>query len=251
MQTPVGPSLQVMLALSSSMARLAETAVTEVWERWVGPQRFARKLAQLERDGFVERTAAHDSLERVVRLTEAGRAAAAGGRDPDKCWARRWDGRWRMAIFDVAEARRTERARLQRHLWRLHFGYLQDSVWISPDPVESLREAVGGLGVDAAMLMLMEAQPCGGETPQDVVLGAWNFGRINRAYEDYLKILRMYSANGSDRARRSWMHVEWRAWKRAVTADPMLPRELLPSGYRGIEAWELKCERLGQIAGGS
>src|SRR6266513_1066496 len=39
--------------------------------------------------------------DRLYRLTAQGRLHALGGRDPQEQWARPWDGRWRLVLFDV------------------------------------------------------------------------------------------------------------------------------------------------------
>lgn len=45
---------------------------------------------------------------------------------------RRWDGRWRVLIFDIPERRRAVRARVRRILGQIGFMRLQDSVWLYP-----------------------------------------------------------------------------------------------------------------------
>ena len=45
---------------------------------------------------------------------------------------RRWDGRWRVLIFDVPEYRRGVREQIRRTLREVGFVRLQDSVWIYP-----------------------------------------------------------------------------------------------------------------------
>ena len=39
------------------------------------------------------------------------------------------------------------------------------------------------------------------------------------------------------------------AWLEAISADPLLPRRLLPQGYRGREAWRLRIKTLRAAAG--
>ncbi|MBI2624547.1 hypothetical protein HYW67_03560 [Candidatus Parcubacteria bacterium] len=51
----------------------------------------------------------------------------------------RWDGQWRMIIFDIPEERRAARAALRARLRQLEFHQLQRSVFITPYPC---REAV-------------------------------------------------------------------------------------------------------------
>ena len=45
---------------------------------------------------------------------------------------RRWDGKWRIVIFDIKELRRRERDRMRKELISLGFQHLQHSVWIYP-----------------------------------------------------------------------------------------------------------------------
>jgi len=45
---------------------------------------------------------------------------------------RRWDGKWRVLIFDIPEQRKGLRDKLRRTLRIIGFARLQDSVWIYP-----------------------------------------------------------------------------------------------------------------------
>lgn len=57
----------------------------------------------------------------------------------------RWDGKWRVVIFDVREERKLIREAVRRQLCSWGFHYLQDSVWIYPfeceEAVELLKTA--------------------------------------------------------------------------------------------------------------
>jgi DNA-binding transcriptional regulator PaaX len=48
----------------------------------------------------------------------------------------RWDGKWRMLIFDIHEGRRRVRTQLRQLLQSAGFVRLQDSVWIHPYPCD-------------------------------------------------------------------------------------------------------------------
>lgn len=45
---------------------------------------------------------------------------------------KKWDGRWRMIVFDVPERRRAVRSRLRAVMQEIGFIRLQDSVWVYP-----------------------------------------------------------------------------------------------------------------------
>ena len=51
---------------------------------------------------------------------------------------RKWDGRWRIVIFDIWERRREARARLRSRLQTIGFIKVQDSVWAYPYECEEL-----------------------------------------------------------------------------------------------------------------
>lgn len=49
---------------------------------------------------------------------------------------KKWDGRWRMVVFDVPERRRRIRNRLREVMNDIGFVRLQDSVWVYPHDCE-------------------------------------------------------------------------------------------------------------------
>lgn len=50
----------------------------------------------------------------------------------------KWDGRWRVLVFDVPEYRKTVRDKIRRTLMHIGFVRLQDSVWVYPYDCEDL-----------------------------------------------------------------------------------------------------------------
>lgn len=51
---------------------------------------------------------------------------------------KRWDGKWRVIIFDIKEARKGLRDKIRRTLFALGFRHLQHSVWIFPYDCEDM-----------------------------------------------------------------------------------------------------------------
>lgn len=237
MQVSHGSSLQVAFWVAEALVDVSVFTLKAVWERWHGSHRLERSLAQFQQRGWLQIAASKNPEARIVRFNQAGRLAALGGRDPDRCWNRTWDGRWRLVLYDVPEARRHLRLGLRRTLRGLGFGYLQDSAWISPDPVETLTATMRSAAVDVESLSFMEARPCGGESHADFVAGAWSFDQINRDYEAHIQVLTRLPATRGESAIQHWVEVERKAWRRAIRGDPLLPEALLPANYRGREAW--------------
>lgn len=202
-------------------------------DTWAGKDGLGRRLAELERKKLIER-GRNQALERVVRLTQEGVRVALGGRDPVAQWSRPWDGRWRIVLFDLPIDEGKLRRQLHRTLRRNHLGYLQDSVWVTPDSALAVRASMGGLKVQPDAFLVMEARPAAGESDAEIVLAAWNFTEINGGYERYLRL-----ARGARPARPGlavWARRENALWREAVAKDPLLPRSLLPKGNLGEEA---------------
>ncbi|OHA39898.1 MAG: hypothetical protein A3G59_00665 [Candidatus Taylorbacteria bacterium RIFCSPLOWO2_12_FULL_47_20] len=72
--------------------------------------------------------------EGFVRLTEKGerRMIEFELRGAKLTRSEKWDGHWRILIFDISEKKRLLRDRMRRTLISLGFRHLQDSVWIYP-----------------------------------------------------------------------------------------------------------------------
>jgi DNA-binding transcriptional regulator PaaX len=76
-----------------------------------------------------------------LRITEKGRKELAFEQAKIALLTRkkkRWDGRWRMVVFDVPEPRRRVRTRLRGIMREIGFARLQDSVWVYPYDCEDL-----------------------------------------------------------------------------------------------------------------
>ena len=221
------------------------------FESWAYRNGLLRQIERLQQSDLIQ--VRDSSADRVCRLTEAGRRYVLGGRDPVKQWERGWDGKWRLVLFDIPVGRDAHRVRLRRYLRQNGFGYLQNSVWISPDPLANERTLIEGGKVSVESLILLEARPSGGETDEEIVDGAWDFAAINRRYVKYMEILEArptdaLHASGSAKTWRQWAGRERSAWLAAVMADPLLPKKLLPPGYMGRPAWRARAAAAPQIA---
>ncbi|HEY4984781.1 MAG TPA: hypothetical protein VIJ24_06915 [Verrucomicrobiae bacterium] len=240
--------LNFLLWSAEMLARPTFRNLTDSYESWAYRNNLLRQVAALEEQHLVERgsTVLDD---RTYRLTWQGRLRAMGGRDPQARWAREWDGRWRLVLFDVPTTQNSQRAQLRRYLHDKGFGYLQNSVWITPDSLEEEKRILVGGKINVESLILLEARPCAGESDAEIVSGAWDFERINQRYARHLKILgeRPGGALGNEaaaKALRCWAAAEREAWLDAVTHDPLLPERILPSGYLGQQVWRRRIKVL-------
>lgn len=199
-----------------------------------------RQLQRLEAEAFLARQPG-GADDRVYRLTPKGRLAALGGRDPEELWSRRWDGCWRLLMFDLPATPSAPRRRLRRVLKEHGLGCLQGSVWTSPDPLEPLRRQLKG-DRHPASLLLFEGHSVGGEKDREIVLDGWDFDAIhvhwcsleNLVYQGKT-LLKGKRVDGQ--ALEKWIYREYCTWKKVLHLDPFLPSALLPTGYKGRRVW--------------
>jgi len=248
MQPKTEEFLNLLLWSAEMLARPTFRNLTDSYESWAYRNGLLRQLATLERQQLLERDASATD-DRLYRLTPSGRLHVLGGRDPEERWARFWDGKWRLVLFDVPSGQNAQRERLRRYLRDSGFGYLQNSVWLTPDPLDQERQILGAGKINVESLILLEARPCAGESDAEIVGGAWDFPRINRRYARCLKTLKERPGDAirneaAAKALLRWAAAEREAWRNAVTIDPLLPGRILPSDYLGQQAWRLRVEVL-------
>lgn len=106
-------------------------------------------LLSRSKDGFLELTPAG---ERALLLAQSGEHAPK---------PRRWDGRWRVLIFDIPERRRTTRDKTRLMLINIGFVLLQGSVWVYPydcEHVVALLKAELKIGKQMLYLIVDEME---------------------------------------------------------------------------------------------
>lgn len=231
--------LYFLLWTANRLARPSWRNLNDSFETWAWRNGLGRRLAELARQKLIERHP-EPNLARVVRLTELGRKIALGGRDPEEQWQRPWDGVWRLVLFDIPVGHDDLRQQLLRLLHRRQFGFLQKSVWITPDPTADVRRSIGRIRVQADAFLVIEGKPAAGESDAEIVAGAWDFTRINESYDKYLSFVRKPPPVGEKFI--DWARAENAAWKSALHADPLLPAGLLPRNYRGRDAFQKRQE---------
>jgi DNA-binding transcriptional regulator PaaX len=242
MQPKTEEFLNLLLWSADRLLRPSFRNLTDSYESWAYRTGLWRQTGLLERKHYIEGDPAKPG-DRIYRLTRQGRLHALGGRDPADQWSRKWDGRWRLVLFDIPVARNTQRAQLRSYLRNQGFGCLQKSVWITPHSLDLERNILTGGKINVVSLVLMEARPCAGESDADIVAGAWDFERINYRYARHLRILERRPTAVLDGDTSAWAMLRWAeeerlAWLDAVEHDPLLPERIHPPGYLGRLAWQ-------------
>jgi len=213
--------------------------ILEGFEAWNYRNRLRPQLKQLERAKFLERRGSRK--EQTLHLTPRGRLEALGGVDAQQRWARPWDGKWRMLIFDLPRRSHTPRIRLWRWLRSQRFGLLQRSVWICPDEVPLANLPLQHLKITPGAVSVLECRPTLPGSDLGLVRSAWDFAAINQRHQFVLDLAaqagQLVTGGDADSLRlRQWLASERAAWLTALELDPLLPEALLPPDYLGREA---------------
>jgi len=218
------------------------------FEGWAYRNGLLYQIRRLEAQGLLEASQDPITGKRLHRLTEAGCAVALEGRNPVTNWARPWDNKWRLILFDIPEIEKTKRRRLNRALTQAGCGCLQGSVWIAPLAPPGMQKFINEDDADCKHLLLLQAESKGPKVDAKMVAGAWKFSEINAAYQELQVVLEQFSEVESCEALTKWTAHENAATRRALRLDPFLPSVLLPTGYRGKTVWRLRSKILAKAA---
>lgn len=116
----------------------------------------AQALKRLREGGLIE-LVSDETL--AWRLTDKGREKAVLAsflQDDEK-----WDGKWRLIIFDVPEKRRSARDVLRRKLKDWGFVHFQQSVWgTKKNCAKALRDFIKSVGIED-WVMVVESDNIG------------------------------------------------------------------------------------------
>lgn len=102
-------------------------------------RRISQAVSRLYTKGFVTRTKTDKGIK--LSLTKKGSKLAQELDKKENLYLKkpkRWDGKWRIVIFDVWERRRDVRDKLRNLLQKAGFIKIQDSVWVYPYDCEEL-----------------------------------------------------------------------------------------------------------------
>lgn len=137
----------VALGFSSSPRQYFKTLrrLRNEWKK-IDQRNFNRSIKSLSKEKLVEEKMFSDGSFKLV-LTKNGKKRAKKlsllGSSINFKKPPRWDGRWRIVLFDIPEKDRIFRDILREHLYNLKFYKLQHSVFVSPYPFEkSILELV-------------------------------------------------------------------------------------------------------------
>ena len=126
-------------------SKIHNATVTDANLRYSGSITIDKKLLEYDNRGFLRLTAT--GREELNRLET---------NDYRIKIPKRWDGRWRVIIFDIKEIRRGDRNLMRHMLGEMGFKRLQNSVWVHPYGCEEMLNLLKiNLGLNRDVLYLV------------------------------------------------------------------------------------------------
>lgn len=145
-----------------------------------------------------------------------------------------WDGVWTVIMYDFPENERNQRNWIRRRLMDLGFGSPQISILVSPLPIEEpTQQLLEGEGASGNVWTLRAERILGMEN-REVAQKAWPvIDELNLLYQELIEAHPQIK-NSQE------LKEQWHSYFLAInSADPYLPRELLPESWQGG-----KCEEM-------
>lgn len=225
------------LPSAAIVALLAEFGVAEGAARTT--------ISRLARRGALEgrRHGRHSSY----RLTEEAASALWNGGSSIAAFTTHsdeWDGYWTLIAFSVPEEHSARRRALRTSLRWHGCAPLYDAVWVSPHPLAPAGRAELATLVPGKISMFraqhLEVEGDAGRNP----VQAWDLSGITGQYQAFIRrwrgLMPRIAAGGvtgaaAVRARSEVMN----SYRRFPVLDPLLPIDLLPSGWPRARAREV------------
>ena len=150
-----------------------------------------------------------------------------------------------MLTFDLPRNANQVRLRFWRWLRANHFGNLQGSVWITPDPVPTLEATAKEAGFDPTAVLVFTGSAADNLTPREIAETAWDFATINANYRSYQSFAEnAVAAVGKNKVPPDRLgkvlKEDRRLWWKALRPDPLLPKPLLPRNYEALRSWKVR-----------
>lgn len=238
------------LAFFGDLVRELPTNKRQSWNFWMGgpeevssfnKKSFASSVSRLLRTEKIEKVVKNGRVE--IKITPRGLKFLSQNLNLEKFSQGKWDKKWRVVIFDISEKDRKSRDFLRRELKELGFGMLQESVWISPFPIEGeLTELLKSWEIKGEILVSRLEILFGDQ--KEIAERVWELEKIN---DEYLELNEEWgSLADSERTKEAAFKFQ-QSYFDLLHRDPFLPEELLPQDWLAKEAKKIYTKEVNKI----
>lgn len=190
---------------------------------------FYALLLQLERQKLVSRGVMGG--EQVVRITPEGITRVLWRYGHIGLSGRPWDGKWRIAVYDVPEKDRYTREKCRKLLGHFGFASLHPSVYLSPfDTFERVRSELAQNGLLSSVFLMMGDSSDLGDS--QVLAGRlWQLTTLAMNYQHLIRRFQIVMGQQLPEKKRLGLRRVRSDFIRLVASDPLLPVALLPQDW--------------------
>lgn len=187
---------------------------------------FSSAVSKMLATGYMEKIIKKG--EPYLRITGLGKRALVRDFPILQMKKQKWDKKWRIVYYDVAEKERGVRIALQRKLKELGFGMIQESVYISPfDVIANIREFVINQGLKE-FVFVGEVNHLLAGNEKRLAEKVWDLERLSEQYEELEMKIHAKDQNISAIISQ---------YEEIMKTDPCLPEELLPTNWIGDKVY--------------
>ncbi len=191
---------------------------------------FQQLLSQLKRQRFITKRRKRTAVE--LSITKLGRERLKEFLPTYKT-NRTWDGFVYLISYDIPEASKRVRDQFRQYLVQIGCAKLQASVWITPyTPKDLVNDFAEEHHVEGTILVskLDKQGMISDETLSEVIVRIYNLNELNIRYEEFL--------HNAKNKKLSFFQKSV-LYQSVLRDDPQLPFELLPSWWKGEDAYHL------------
>ncbi len=203
---------------------------------------YSRLVRERIKTGEIEKVIKKDEV--YLRLTSAGKEKVVRDFPLISLQNKEWDGKWRVVIFDIAEASKSLRDRVRNKLKELGFGMLQESVWVTPhDVAKDFREFLEEKNLGEMVFVLEVGEILAGDE-KGLVNKVWKLDFLQKKYEEIIGEAEVLTRDRVLKGAGGRVRKIREKYLMALISDPHLPKKLLPENWAGEKAkravWRLK-----------
>src|SRR3989344_922295 len=178
-----------------------------------------------------------------IRITPKGLKFLSQHLDLSKFSRKKWDGKWRMVVFDVSEKDKKSRNKLRQEIRDLGFGMLQESVWICPFPLEDkLKEYFSTWKLRGEILVSKSEVLVGDQ--KDIAWRVWHLSRLSKSYRRLIEWWQSLPQKGRNKSTALSFQQKYFS---LLFSDPFLPAELLPKDWPGSKSGFLFTQQVSKL----
>lgn len=208
---------------------------------WVPPQ--YRKgtcrvtVWRMLKTGYIERVVKNGEV--CLRLTGQGVKRLEREFPMVGLQKKKWDGLWRIVIFDLPVTHNRLRDRLRGKLEELGFGMFQKSVWTTPyDLAWEISEFIKAQGLEEYVYVLVSPLEFIGSS-KELAEKIWKLEELNNSHQELLDWWEEKHHGLKENDFSLLAQKFCSQYLETVATDPFLPKELLPRDWEGDKARKL------------